>query len=89
MNWHALVSAIVLCAELFEVGTADRLQKEGFGINLGFGEYVDEKDVYKALSLPIHNTEMRVKMSGRGKFLIDGQGTKRVAESALIKSVCL
>lgn len=83
------VPAIVLCAELFEVGTADRLQKEGFGINLGFGEYVDEKDVYKAVSLLIHNTEMRVKMSGRGKSLIDGRGAKRVAESALIKSVCL
>lgn len=80
------VPAIVICAEFFEVETADRLQKEGFGINLGFGKYVDEKEIYKSISLLIHNTEMRVKMSVRGKSLIDGQGAKRVTESVLSKT---
>lgn len=83
------VPAIVICAEFFEVETADRLQKEGFGINLGFGKYVAEKEIYKAISLLIHNTEMLIKMSRKGKTLIDGQGAKRVAENVLSKTACL
>ena len=77
------VPVIVLCGELFEVETANRLQKEGFGINLGFGKNVDEKDISKSVLKLINNTPLRSKMSARGKKLIDGSGSQRMVETII------
>lgn len=75
------VPTIVVCGETFEVETADRLQKEGFGINLGFGKYVDEKDVYNIVNQLVSDANLRIKMSIKGKELIDGSGIKRMVDA--------
>lgn len=77
------VPAIVICGEPFEVGTADRIEKEGFGINLGFGEYLDKKDIYNEVNKLICDTALRSKMSKKGKDLIDGKGITRIVDNIL------
>jgi spore coat polysaccharide biosynthesis predicted glycosyltransferase SpsG len=72
------VPTIVVCGELFEVITADRLEREGFGINLGFGRNVAEESILMATKTLIQNHELRQSMSNKGKKLVDGEGIKRI-----------
>ncbi|UCD54947.1 MAG: hypothetical protein JSV93_05375 [Candidatus Omnitrophota bacterium] len=74
------VPTIVICGERFEEKTAKRLQGEGFGINLGFGKYVKEKDICGAVTELMNDTKKRRQMSAKGMDLIDGYGATRVAE---------
>lgn len=74
------VPAIVVCGELFEVETADRLQKENFGINLGFGKQVDDKDICNAVNHLIYDTQLRIEMRNRGKELINGRGAQKMIQ---------
>ncbi len=69
---------VVVCAEPFEVETANRLQESGFAVNLGFGKDINEIDIKNAVYHLIDNRELRAEMSERGKNLIDGKGTKRI-----------
>ena len=75
------VPTIVVCGETFEVDTANRLGEKGFGINLGFGKDINENDIYKAANELICNTNLRLKMSIKGKELIDGSGIKRMVDT--------
>tara|TARA_B100001964_G_scaffold230728_1_gene284555 strand:- start:115 stop:1113 length:999 start_codon:yes stop_codon:yes gene_type:complete len=77
------VPTIVVCGERFEVGTAERMQKEGFGKNLGFGEDVDEMEIGGAVNHLRSDFKIRAMMVRKGKQLIDGQGTKRVVEKII------
>jgi spore coat polysaccharide biosynthesis predicted glycosyltransferase SpsG len=72
------VPTIVLCAELFEVGTADRLAAEGFGVNLGFGQDVGCGAITSSVCTMIGDVQLRKAMSKRGKALIDGHGVLRM-----------
>ena len=74
------IPTIVVCGELFEVETAKRLQREGFGINLGFGGHVDEDDIYTTVRQLMHDFNLRSEMNKKGKGLIDGCGIQRMAE---------
>lgn len=74
------VPAIVICAELFEIETAQRLEDEGFGVSLGFGEYVDENELYRLVKRLMNDFNLRSEMSRKGKELIDGYGTKKIVE---------
>ena len=79
------VPTIVVCGEPFEVGTANRLEKEGFGINLGFGKYINGKNIHSAVSRLMSDFAMRKIMSITGKNLIDGYGIIKIIEK--IKNV--
>ena len=75
------VSTIVICGELYEVETANRLQKVGFGINLGFGKYIEEKKISNTVFQLMNDINSRLTMSKKGKELIDGNGVKRMVEN--------
>jgi spore coat polysaccharide biosynthesis predicted glycosyltransferase SpsG len=77
------VPTIVVCAEEFEVATASRLEAAGFGVNLGFGNRVDNEQVQKKVKELIKDVEVRRNMSITGKRLIDGRGSQRMVEYIL------
>lgn len=70
--------AVVICGEPFEVETAERLQKQDFGINLGFGADVEGNKIYSTVQSLATDYGLRLKMSRMGKELIDGRGTERM-----------
>ncbi len=76
---------VVICGEPFEEETAARMQDNGFGINLGFGEKVEVSSILKAIDSLMKNYNLRLEMSSRGKELVDGMGAKRMAEVILRK----
>lgn len=73
--------AVVVCAERFENETADRLQREGFGVNLGFGGDIRSRDIFTAVTSLMNDYDARKRMSESGKALIDGNGARRIAET--------
>lgn len=77
------VPSIVLCGERFEVITANRLQKIRFGINLGFGRTVSEKNIFQAVSGLMNDFQRRRVMAAAGRVLVDGQGIKRIIKEIL------
>lgn len=74
------VPTIVVCGEPFEVGTADRIEKKDFGINLGFGKYINETDIHSAVSSLMSDLTRRKAMSITGINLIDGHGIIEIIE---------
>lgn len=74
------VPIVIICGERFEVQTAERLQRLGFGMNLSFGGDVSEIDIYKAVISLADDYNGRVMMSKRGKELVDGAGTERIVK---------
>ncbi|MFC1951534.1 PseG/SpsG family protein [Chloroflexota bacterium] len=74
------VPAIVLCAEEFEVETADRMEKYGVVENLGFGGIVSPERIYERVRLLMLDKSWRTKMSRRGQKLVDGRGAERVVK---------
>ncbi|MCL5962261.1 MAG: hypothetical protein M1358_23605 [Chloroflexi bacterium] len=76
---------IVVCAEEFEVETAERFAMEGIVVNLGFGGRLDPIALVRVVQDLISSPETRRRMSIRGKELVDGQGAVRVAKLVLEK----
>ena len=72
------VPSVIVCAENFEVETAKRLEEKGFGINLGFGEYVSESAIKDAVIQLLNNNTLLTQMSIKGRSLVDGKGKKRI-----------
>lgn len=72
--------AIVVCAEEFEVETARRLAAEAAVINLGFGGRLGTDTLARAARDLMDAPQMRRHMSTRGKELVDGQGSQRIAQ---------
>lgn len=79
------VPTLVVCGERFEVKTAKRLEREGFGLCLGFGEEIEEKEICNAVNRIMWNFKLRSVMNLNGKNLIDGKGIKRIKEEILKK----
>ncbi|MBM4133148.1 MAG: hypothetical protein FJ245_05195 [Nitrospira sp.] len=75
--------AVVVCGERFEVGTAHRLAQAGAAVNLGFGGDVHEPQIAQAVDALAADPARREALSLRGRALVDGCGSSRVA--ALIK----
>ena len=71
--------AIVLCEELFEVETADRMMKEGTCENLGYSKPFDEQRLRQTTLNMIKDSKRRQKMSEVGRRLVDGRGSERVS----------
>lgn len=76
---------IVVCGELFEEETANMMQERGFSINLGFGKKLDEKTIFDTVDSLMEDYYRRLQMSKRGKKLVNGRGTERIAEIILEK----
>jgi len=74
------VPSIVVCGEQFENETAKLLQKNGFGINLGFNPNLSKKKIFYATKKLLADFELRKNMSNSGKKLVDGKGANRVAK---------
>lgn len=74
------VPTIVVCGETYEVATAERLKGKGFGINLGFGEDINENEIYNATNRLREDFNLRANMTQKGKELIDGQGSRKIRE---------
>jgi spore coat polysaccharide biosynthesis predicted glycosyltransferase SpsG len=70
--------SVVVCAERFEVETADRLQEAGVTVNLGFGEDLDYARIPTTLAALAQDLGTRSRMSRQGKELVDGRGCERV-----------
>jgi len=75
--------SLVVCAELFEVATASRLEEAGAVINLGFGADLDFMQLTSRLNMMLEDFELRRRMSERGRALVDGRGAERVAQVIL------
>jgi len=72
--------AVIICGELFEEETAEYMEKNGFGINLGFGKRVSEQVISDAVLGLISDYDRRSAISRQGKKLIDGAGAERIIE---------
>jgi spore coat polysaccharide biosynthesis predicted glycosyltransferase SpsG len=70
---------VVICGEPFEEQTAADMETRGFGINLGFGRYLKSSDVVRALMVLYSDVDRRVEMGRRGRELVDGRGSERIA----------
>lgn len=79
------VPSVVICGEKFEEETSKILQRNGFGINLGFGKDLSGKKIENIVNSLMNNKEMRIRMSKNGKNLIDGKGSNRIAN--IIQSI--
>jgi len=78
------VPSLIICGEKFEVETANLLEKNNFGKNLGFGKNLSTTKIAKNIELISQNLTQRKKMKLNGQKIIDGNGVIRVKD--LIKS---
>jgi UDP-2,4-diacetamido-2,4,6-trideoxy-beta-L-altropyranose hydrolase len=77
--------AVVLCEELFEVETADRLEACGTCVNLGYAQKYDGLKLAEIVRELLVDCERRERMSVAGQELVDGRGAERV--SGIIKTL--
>jgi len=77
------VPCITSCAELFEVETAERIEKYRCCINHGFGRDLSGNELLKTVNKLMNNYELRLKMSTDGKALIDGKGSERIVHKII------
>ena len=80
------VPSVIVCGERFEIETAKIMEKNHFGINLGFGKDVSIKKISNEVNNLILNYNLRLKMSSNGKKLVDGNGSKRIV--SLLEDIC-
>ena len=75
---HLGVPSIIICGASFENETSSLLEKNGFGINLGYKKNISEKKIVATVKKLMANYEQRKEMNKIGQKLIDGNGIKRV-----------
>lgn len=73
------IPSLIVCGAQFENETASMLQKKGFGINLGYGGKLSEREISTATKRLLADYDKRKRMSKIGTSLIDGKGAERVA----------
>lgn len=74
------IPSLVICGEKFEVETANLLEKNGFGINAGFGGNLSNSKIRSHLKKIINDYPLRKKMNKMGPKLVDGNGNSRIAK---------
>lgn len=75
--------AIAVCAEQFEVDTARRLEAQGIAKNLGFGGELDPAVLAQTVQKLAASPQHRRQMSRRGRRVVDGRGSERIAQRIL------
>ncbi len=73
------IPAVIVCGEEFEDITARRFQKEGYGVNLGFGGRVTAANVRMAVERIMADEDARRVMAEAGKRLVKGDGAALTA----------
>jgi spore coat polysaccharide biosynthesis predicted glycosyltransferase SpsG len=71
---------MALAYDSLQQTTIKGLESLGGCINLGLGDALDPARLAEALTLIENDHDKRVKLSSRGRFLVDGLGDKRVSE---------
>jgi UDP-2,4-diacetamido-2,4,6-trideoxy-beta-L-altropyranose hydrolase len=74
------IPSIVICGAKFENETAKLLEKNGFGVNLGFNNNLPKRKLISAVKNLITDYKTRQKMNTIGPRLVDGKGAHRVAQ---------
>lgn len=79
------IPSIIVCGERFEEQTAQLMEKNGYGINLGFGKNTSKNKIFHTTKNIINSYQLRKKMNQNGKRLIDGKGLSRLV--AFVRSL--
>jgi len=74
------VPSIFISAEKFELETAECLERQSFGKNLGFGRNFTKDILNRELENLAKDFQLRKKMNKIGRKLIDGRGLYRITE---------
>ena len=77
---HLGIPSIIICGASFENETSLLLEKNGFGINLGYNKKISKEKIAVKIKDLILDYKKRKKMNKIGQKLIDGKGTKRVSK---------
>jgi UDP-2,4-diacetamido-2,4,6-trideoxy-beta-L-altropyranose hydrolase len=78
---------IVLCEELFEVETADRLEANGTCVNLGYAKRYDHTKLIRFVRELLEDGERRKLMGKAGRKLVDGRGAERVSGIIMMRTL--
>ena len=81
------IPSLIVCGEKFEIETANLMQKNNFGINLGFGKNLKKRKISNNLQFLAENYALRKKMRISGQNLIDAKGVIRVKDF-IYKNFC-
>ena len=71
---------LIICGEKFEIETANLLEKNNFGKNLGFGEKLSSRKITKNIELISKNFKQRQMMKVNGQKIVDAKGITRVVD---------
>lgn len=77
---HLGVPSLIICAEKFELETANLLERKGFGKNLGFGKNIKSDKIFSELINIMNNYQLRKNMNIIGPNLVDGNGASRIIQ---------
>ena len=77
---HLGTPAVIVCGEPFEEETARWVAERGFGVNLGFGKNLETRHIFKAVADLMRDYKLRLRMSKKGKKLVNGKGAGRIVE---------
>ena len=77
---HLGIPSVIVCGEKFENETALLMEKNGFGINLGFGKDVSKTRIVQKTQELLENYDKRKKMNIAGKRLVDEKGVDRIIQ---------
>lgn len=80
---HLGIPSVIICGESFENETSSLLEKNGFGVNLGYKKILPKEKIVEVIKELMMNYERRKEMNRIGKVLVDGNGTKRVAKKVM------
>jgi hypothetical protein len=72
---------LVVSAEPWETETAARVADLGATIDMGFGADIDEAALLEEVQSARHDPERRRRMALRGRSLVDGRGSERIANA--------
>ena len=81
------IPSIILCGEEFENETSSLLEKNGFGINLGYKKKISKKEIALTVKKLMSNYQQGKNMNKIGKKLIDNEGIKRVTDIVLREDI--
>jgi len=84
---HLGIPSLLICGEPFENETTSLLEKNGFGVNLGYEKKLSKEKIACITKKLMIDYKQRKKMNNVGKKLIDGNGTLRITKeiSRMIK----
>jgi UDP-2,4-diacetamido-2,4,6-trideoxy-beta-L-altropyranose hydrolase len=76
---HLGIPSIIICGAPFEEETASLLEKNGFGMNLGYMKKLSKEKIAVSVKELMMDFKLRKGMNKIGQKLVDGDGSKRVA----------